>query len=219
MDLWDLVPSTWVKPLEPVKPFIERLSATLNAAQEAGQQILPPPTQIFRALQVSPDDVRVVVVGQDPYPNAQYACGLSFSVPAGTKALPGSLRNIVRELISDMGSTQAANGDLQPWVDQGVLLLNRTLTVVAGQSGSHAKLGWEEVTNRIIDVVVERNPQVVALLWGNHAQTLAPKFDAQAVVCGVHPSPLSAHRGFVGSRPFSAINQMLTHRHQEPIRW
>lgn len=181
--------------------------------------VLPAREQVFRALQVGPTDVSVVIVGQDPYPNPRHACGLSFSVPPGTRPLPASLRNILAEVRADVGSSIVGDGDLQPWVDQGVMLLNRTLTVTGGASRSHADLGWDVVTDRIVDVVAHASPASVALLWGADAQRLASRFPRDSVVMSSHPSPLSAHRGFSGSRPFSAANRILTARHRPAVRW
>jgi uracil-DNA glycosylase len=202
-----------------VRIQIDQISREITALESQGLEVLPAPQNVFRALQIAPSDVAVVIVGQDPYPNRLHACGLSFSVPAGTLPLPGSLRNILKEVISDTGQTQVTSGDLQPWVDQGVMLLNRTLTVTLGESNAHKDFGWGLVTDRIIDIVVAHNPDVVAVLWGNHAQRLKSKFNQSNVVLGVHPSPLSAHRGFFGSRPFSAANQILKTRQIEPIQW
>lgn len=205
--------------MEPVRVQIDHISREITALESQGLEVLPAPQNVFRALRIAPSDVVVVIIGQDPYPNRLHACGLSFSVPAGTLPLPGSLRNILKEVISDTGQTQVTSGDLQPWVDQGVMLLNRTLTVTAGESNAHKDFGWDLVTDRIIDIVVAHNPDVVAVLWGNHAQRLKSKFNQSNVVLGVHPSPLSAHRGFFGSRPFSAANQILKTRQIEPIQW
>lgn len=219
MDLWGFVPSAWQVELEPVRVQIDHISREITALESQGLEVLPAPQNVFRALRIAPSDVAVVIVGQDPYPNRLHACGLSFSVPAGTSPLPGSLRNILKEVVSDIGQTQVTDGDLQTWADQGVMLLNRTLTVTAGESNAHKDFGWDAVTDRIIDVVVAHNPDVVAVLWGNHAQSLKSKFNEHNVVLGVHPSPLSAHRGFFGSRPFSRVNELRTACHHEAIRW
>ncbi len=217
MDLWTLIPPAWQSPLTPVRPKIEGIAQQM--ARDPKAEIVPQNENIFRALQLSPNEVRVVIVGQDPYPNPTYACGLSFSVPRGTTPLPGSLRNILTEVVSDTGSTQIVDGDLSPWVEQGVMLLNRTLTAAAFESGSHQNWGWNEVTDRIIDVVVQSNPNVVGILWGKKAQELNNKFDDKHVISGVHPSPLSAQRGFFGSAPFSQVNRILQHDGYTPIRW
>lgn len=217
MDLWELVPKEWRTPLMPVRAELDAISSRLDSMTH--QQILPAPQNIFRALQIGPQDVSVVIFGQDPYPNPAHACGLSFSVPAGTSPLPGSLRNILLEVQNDTGSSIAVNGDLQPWVEQGVMLLNRALTVQAGVPGSHQGLGWDQVTTQIARVIAHSSSSAIALLWGKQAQQLAPVFASENVITGVHPSPLSAHRGFLGSKPFSRINELRASRQQQPIRW
>ena len=214
-DLWGFVPPAWHSALQSVHEQINQISDELSQRAD----VLPAPENIFRALSISPKDVKVIVVGQDPYPNPNHACGLSFSVPPGTKPLPGSLRNIIAEVISDVGSCTVADGDLEPWSRQGVLLLNRTLTVEAGSSDSHRSLGWAQVTDQIVTAAVAAQPDVVGVLWGKHAQEMAGHFSPGRVVVGVHPSPLSAHRGFLGSRPFSRVNQLLGEAGQTPILW
>ena len=218
MDLWEQVPLAWREPLRAQAAQIDAIGALLSGPSAAAA-VLPAADRVFRALQVAPQDVRVVIVGQDPYPNPDHACGLAFSVPAGTQPLPPSLRNILDEVRDDCGSTQCADGDLQAWVDQGVLLLNRSLTVAAGSPGSHVALGWRVVTQAIIDAVVAIDPLVVAVLWGTAAQELVVRFSANSVIASAHPSPLSAYRGFRGSRPFSRANAMLQRRALPPIRW
>ena len=175
---------------------------------------LPARADVFRALQIAPNKVRVVIVGQDPYPTPGHAHGLAFSVPAAVKPLPKSLANIFTELQSDLGG-RPANGDLTAWVDQGVLLLNRVLTVRAGQPGSHRGRGWETVTEAVLRAT---NPSV-ALLWGNDAQTARGFFHGAEIIASAHPSPLSAHRGFFGSRPFSRTNEILLAKGEQPIQW
>ena len=216
MDLWTSVPSAWRTGLSSVHSEIDTISARLEGSSSS---FIPKSSQIFRALDLAPADVRVVIVGQDPYPNPAHACGLAFSVPPGTSPLPPTLANILREVVSDIGSTQVGNGDLQPWADQGVLLLNRTLTTESGTSNSHAGLGWATVTDAVISSVVATNPRVPAILWGAAAQKVADNFEASSVVASVHPSPLSAYRGFFGSKPFSAVNAILQQRQNSPIRW
>jgi uracil-DNA glycosylase len=161
--------------------------------------------------------VRVVIVGQDPYPNISDAIGLSFSVPPRKSGLPGSLMNIQKEIITDIGSTTTSDGDLTRWADQGVMLLNRTLTVSAGESASHSSLGWAAVTETVVKHLAFQG--VIAVLWGNSARELAQHFSEDHRVEGVHPSPLSAHRGFLGSKPFSQVNQKLLGQNQAPIIW
>ena len=218
MDLWGRVPTAWRAALRDFEPDIARIGVHLDELA-AEVRVLPAPDQVFRALQVAPADVRVVIVGQDPYPNPAHACGLAFSVPSGVGPLPPSLRNILDEVRADCGGTAVVEGDLQPWVDQGVLLLNRTLTVTAGSVGSHNALGWRPITRAIVEAVTAADPQVPAILWGAAAQELTPLFDRSSVVASAHPSPLSAHRGFRGSRPFSTVNALLQQRQRTPIRW
>lgn len=183
------------------------------------EAILPTPSQVFRALQVPPDGVRVVIVGQDPYPHPAHAAGLAFSVPRGVWPLPPSARNIRAELEADMGIRVGDHFDLGAWVDQGVLLINRHLTTAAGNPGAHKEVGWAVVTAAIIDAVVEKSAQAVAILWGAHARQLIPRLGPLGVIESAHPSPLSAHRGFFGSRPFSRANTMLVKRGLPAIDW
>jgi len=215
IDLWEFVPSIWQTELAVVHEQIDAISYSLR--NSAG--FLPVAENIFRALVVPPKDVRVLIVGQDPYPNPEYACGLSFSVPSGTQSIPGSLRNIISEVRTDMGTCLVEDGDLEAWLSQGVMLLNRTLTVEAHSSDSHKHLGWEIVTDQIVTAIVAANPNVVAVLWGKQAQSLAKLFDSGRVIAGVHPSPLSAYRGFFGSRPFSRVNELLGAAGKSPIHW
>lgn len=175
---------------------------------------LPERSDVFRALQIARDKVRVVIVGQDPYPTPGHAHGLAFSVPASVRPLPKSLANIFAEMQSDLGA-RPAHGDLTAWVAQGVLLLNRVLTVRAGQPGSHRGRGWETFT----EAVLRATRPSVALLWGNDAQTAKGFFEGAEIIANAHPSPLSAHRGFFGSRPFSRTNQILLAKGEQPIRW
>ena len=161
--------------------------------------------------------MKVIIVGQDPYPNISDAIGLSFAVPARKTGLPGSLLNIQKEIMTDIGSTTTADGDLTKWTGQGVMLLNRVLTVTAGESGSHSKLGWQEITEKIVSHCA--NLGAVGLLWGLSARELAHLFKEDCLVEGVHPSPLSAHRGFLGSKPFSRVNQLLENKGKTAIIW
>lgn len=218
MELWRGVPPAWREPLGDLRDHIQSIGERLDERARSGS-VLPAREQVFRALQVGPTEVSVAIVGQDPYPNPQHACGLSFSVPPGTRPLPGSLRNILAEVRADVGSSVIGDGDLQPWVDQGVMLLNRTLTVTGGAPRSHADLGWDLVTNRIVEVIASASPTAVALLWGADAQRLASWFPHDSVIATSHPSPLSVHRGFSGSRPFSAANRILVGRQRPAVRW
>jgi len=202
-----------------VRPQIESISKALEYQMASGVQINPAQGQIFAALRVAPQDVRVVILGQDPYPNAEHAMGLSFSVPVRTTPLPPSLRNIIAEVSADVGNFSVVEGSLEPWIEQGVLMLNRVLTVETGKSDSHKTLGWQVVTDAILHVVVRANPEVVAVLWGSQAQQVGDLFNPDCVIKSVHPSPLSAYRGFSGSRPFSAVNRLLIERNQSPVIW
>ena len=219
MDLWELVPIAWRSDLDHVRPHIESIGQQLEQFSQAGMQIHPPREQIFAALAVAPVNIRVVILGQDPYPNASHAMGLCFSVPVGTKPLPPSLRNILTELASDVGECAVSQGNLEPWMKQGVLLLNRVLTVETGKSDSHKALGWQAVTRAILEAVVRCNPNVVAILWGSAAQQVRHLFNADCLIESAHPSPLSAYRGFLGSRPFTHANRVLAAHKQNQIQW
>ena len=217
MTLFALVPSPWQSVLEPLRTKIDSIGDELRKRADSGERILPDRDLVFRALQTPPEEVNVVLVGQDPYPNLSDACGLAFSIKPRTSNLPASLMNIQKEIITDIGSTMTADGDLSRWSDQGVLLLNRVLTVKAGESASHNALGWQEITRAIVAHAATRG--ALGLLWGAPARELAPLFQPGKVVEGVHPSPLSAHRGFLGSKPFSRINSLLIEIGKEPIQW
>lgn len=203
--------------MESHREEIEEIGGRLRDLADSGQRILPDKKLVFRALELPPEKVKVLIIGQDPYPNVQDACGLAFSVPSRKSGLPGSLMNIQKEILTDIGSTNTSDGDLSRWSNQGVMLLNRVLTVTAGQSGSHARFGWEKVTETVARICAER--ESVALLWGNYARELAHLFTEERIVQGVHPSPLSAHRGFLGSRPFSKVNEILRARGDDEIKW
>lgn len=191
----------------------------LRAELAAGRSYLPAGQHILRAFERPLADVRVLIVGQDPYPTPGHAVGLSFSVAREVRPIPRSLQNIYRELSSDLGVEPPAHGDLSAWADRGVLLLNRCLTVQPGKSAAHRGKGWETVTDRAIDVLVAREEPLVAILWGNDAQTLRPRLGTVPVVASVHPSPMSADRGFLGSRPFSRVNDLLGQQGAAPIDW
>lgn len=215
--LFSLVPEQWREILEPYREKVDEIGVQLQARADAGERILPDKKFVFRALELSPDDVRVVIVGQDPFPNIIDAIGLAFSVSPRTSGLPGSLMNIQKEIMTDIGSTATADGDLSRWSNQGVLLLNRVLTVTAGESASHANLGWQAITQAIVADCAER--EAIGVLWGNSARELSGLFKPENLVEGVHPSPLSAHRGFLGSRPFSTINEKLVKQGHQAIVW
>lgn len=215
--LFELVPNTWQPVLIDLRDEINEIGRQLQAKADQGERILPDKRHVFRALETPPDAVKVVIVGQDPYPNVSDAIGLAFAVSPRTSGLPGSLMNIQKEIMTDIGSTTTADGDLSRWSAQGVLLLNRVLTVSAGNSGSHADLGWQKVTYAIVQHVAELN--AVGMLWGNTARELAPLFNDDSLIEGVHPSPLSAHRGFLGSKPFSKTNEILKRKGLSEIIW
>jgi len=207
----------WAAALEPMSPTLARLGTFLREENAAGRGYLPAPDAILRAFEVPLSAVRVLIVGQDPYPTPGDPVGLSFSVPAG-HPLPRSLQNIAKELAADTGEV-LASGDLTAWQAQGVMLLNRVLTVRPGTPASHRGQGWEEFTAHAIRVLVERSGPLVAVLWGRDAQSLGPQLGQVARIESPHPSPLSASRGFFGSRPFSRANALLETQGSDPIRW
>ena len=214
---------SWKQPLLPVfdTPGMGKLRGFLKAEMAAGKQVFPRPADWFRALDLTPlDQVRVVILGQDPYHGPGQAHGLAFSVQPGVKT-PPSLVNIYKELRDDMGIAPAAHGHLEHWAQQGVLLLNSVLTVEAGQAASHAKRGWEHFTDAVIRLVNDRAQPVVFILWGSYAQKKAGFVDASRhlVLKSAHPSPLSAHNGFFGTRPFSRANAFLEQHGLPPIDW
>lgn len=203
------------------QPYMKQLGEFLRREKAAGKVIYPPGPMIFQALNSTPlERVRVVILGQDPYHGAGQAHGLCFSVQPGV-APPPSLQNIFKELKRDLNLDIPSHGYLQHWADQGVLMLNTSLTVEQGVAGSHAKMGWQRLTDRIIEVISERRSDVVFLLWGAHAQSKAKLIDParHLLLKSVHPSPLSAHRGFIGNGHFSRANQFLKQRGLEPIDW
>lgn len=203
------------------KPYMQSLRAFLLQEKAAGKTIFPPSPLIFNAFNHTPfDQVRVVIIGQDPYHGVGQAHGLSFSVPDGI-ALPPSLLNIYKEIESDLGIKMRGKGDLTAWADQGVLLLNATLTVEMANAGSHQKRGWETFTDAAIAALNENREGLVFVLWGSYAQKKGEMIDPQKhlVLKSVHPSPLSAHRGFFGNRQFSRINDYLQQRGEAPINW
>lgn len=215
------VPPTW-EALEPATRTAAFRDLGAFLAEEAARgPIFPPAAQVFRALALTPlPEVRVVILGQDPYHGPGQAEGLSFSVPRGVRS-PPSLRNILRELQADVGTPPPAHGSLERWARNGVLLLNTVLTVRAGEAHSHARRGWEGVTDAIVRLVAAKPTRVVFALWGGHAQRKRPLVEVgpHAVVEAAHPSPLAAHRGFLGSRPFSRIDAALKEAGQPPIDW
>lgn len=217
--LSELVEGGWARALEPVAPVVAELGRMLRADLTAGATYLPAGPHVLRAFTQPLDDVRVLVVGQDPYPTPGHAVGLSFSVDAGVRPLPRSLQNVFTELCADTGAAPPSSGDLTPWTERGVLLLNRVLTVAPGRPGSHRGRGWEQVTDQAIRALVARGRPLVAVLWGRDAQQLRPLLGDTPVVASPHPSPLSASRGFFGSRPFSRVNELLTAQGADPVDW
>jgi len=217
--LSELVDPGWAVALEPVAENIARMGEFLRAEVDAGRGYLPAGENVLRAFARPLADVRVLVVGQDPYPTPGHAVGLSFSVDPHVRPVPRSLQNIFTELESDLGLPRPGNGDLSPWADRGVLLLNRVLTVSPGKPGSHRGKGWEAVTEQAIRALVARGGPLVAILWGRDAQNLAPMLGSTPMVASVHPSPLSASGGFFGSHPFSRVNALLAQQGAAPIDW
>jgi uracil-DNA glycosylase len=214
-----LVAEDWAAVLEPVHADITAAGDFLRAEIEAGHSYLPAGPNILRAFRQPMADVRVLIVGQDPYPTPGHPVGLSFSVAPDVRPLPPSLVNIFRELSDDLGIPPSTHGDLSGWANQGVLLLNRVLTVRAGTPASHRGRGWERVTEQAIRALAERGGPLVAILWGRDAQTLKPILGDIPTIESPHPSPLSASRGFFGSRPFSRANALLIRQGAEPIDW
>lgn len=209
----------WAVALAPEQHTITALGEFLRAEAAAGFRTLPAGPSILRAFRAPLADVRVLIVGQDPYPTPGHPIGLSFAVERDVRPVPRSLANVYRELSSDLGIPAAQHGDLSRWSDSGVLLLNRVLTVRAGASGSHRGKGWEAVTDRAIRALVERRRPLVAILWGRDAQTLRPLLGETPVIASAHPSPLSAAGGFFGSRPFSRANALLEELGAAPVDW
>ncbi len=217
--LAEIIDPGWATALAPVADRITAMGDFLRAEVAAGRSYLPAGPNVLRAFGWPLADVRVLIMGQDPYPTPGHAIGLSFAVDAGVRPLPRSLANIYRELSTDLGIEPPAHGDLTGWADSGVLLLNRVLTVAPGQPASHRGKGWEAVTDQAIDALVARGGPLVAILWGRDAQTLRPALGAVPVIASAHPSPMSADRGFFGSRPFSRANALLEEQGAAPIDW
>jgi uracil-DNA glycosylase len=221
------VPDSWREALEPVlaTPEARRLGGWLTAEEAAGKAIFPPRGARLRALELTPlDEVKVVILGQDPYHGPGQAHGLCFSVPDGVQ-VPPSLMNIYKELESDLGIARSENGNLERWARQGVLLLNNSLTVEAHKAGSHAGKGWDAITDAAVAAVAAREAPSVFVLWGNHARNKAARVaglgpdSRHLVLASPHPSPLSAHSGFFGSKPFSQANAFLEAQGRGAIEW
>ncbi len=214
-----LVAPDWAEALAPVDDRIAAMGRFLREELAAGRSYLPAGDKVLRAFQRPLADVRVLVVGQDPYPTPGHPIGLSFAVDAHVRPVPRSLANIYQELRTDVGLEPPAHGDLTAWADQGVMLLNRVLTVRPGESASHRGRGWEEVTECAIRALAKRGGPCAAILWGRDAQSLKPLLAPVPWVESVHPSPLSASRGFFGSRPFSRVNRLLSEQGGVALDW
>ncbi|GLJ60558.1 uracil-DNA glycosylase [Microbacterium barkeri] len=214
-----LIDAGWAHALAPVAADIAALGDRLRAEVAAGRPYLPAGDRVLRAFQRPLADVRVLIVGQDPYPTPGHPIGLSFAVERHVRPIPRSLQNIYRELQSDLGVAPAPHGDLSAWSDQGVMLLNRVLTVSPGAPASHRGWGWERVTETAIRALAERGGPLVAILWGRDAANLKPLLGGGPSIESPHPSPLSASRGFFGSRPFSRANALLAQQGAGPVDW
>jgi uracil-DNA glycosylase len=215
----EIVEAGWAEALAPVADRIAAMGEFLRAEIAAGRTYLPAGNHVLRAFQQPFADVRVLIVGQDPYPTPGHPIGLCFSVAPDVRPLPKSLVNIFTEYGDDLGHPPPANGDLSPWTDNGVLLLNRALTVQPGTPNSHQGKGWEEVTEQAIKALAARGGPLVAILWGRNARNLRPLLDPVPCIESAHPSPLSARSGFFGSKPFSRANQLLEQQGAQPVDW
>ncbi|AQU69979.1 uracil-DNA glycosylase [Streptomyces niveus] len=218
-ELKEIVESGWADALAPVAQRITAMGDFLRAEIAAGRTYLPAGPNVLRAFQQPFDEVRILIVGQDPYPTPGHAVGLSFSVAPDVRPVPGSLDNIFREMHADIGAPRPSNGDLTPWTRQGVLLLNRALTTAPRKPAAHRGKGWEEVTEQAIRALVARNKPLVSILWGRDARNLRPLLGQLPAIESSHPSPMSADRGFFGSRPFSRANELLVQQGAQPVEW
>jgi uracil-DNA glycosylase len=217
--LRELIDPGWAEALAPVAGQVAQMGDFLRDEVAAGRRYLPAAGVILRAFASPLDEVRVLIVGQDPYPTPGHPVGLSFAVEQSVRPIPRSLVNIYKELHDDLGIDPPQHGDLSAWARQGVLLLNRVLTVAPGRPASHRGQGWEQVTDAAIAALVARGGPLVAILWGRDAQSLIPRLAGVPVIASPHPSPLSASRGFFGSRPFSRANALLVEQGAAPIDW
>jgi uracil-DNA glycosylase len=215
----DVVETGWAQALAPVADRVAAMGDFLRDEVAAGRAYLPAGENILRAFGQPFADVRVLIVGQDPYPTPGHPIGLSFAVERHVRPIPRSLQNIYRELRADLGVEPPAHGDLTRWTQNGVLLLNRVLTVAPGAPASHRGKGWEAVTGQAIDALVARDAPLVAILWGRDAQTLTPQLGKVPSIASAHPSPMSADRGFFGSKPFSRANALLVEQGADPVDW
>ena len=209
----------WATVLEPVADRIHSMGDFLREENASGRGYLPTGNDVLRAFTYPFDEVKVIIVGQDPYPTPGHAMGLSFSTAPGVRPLPRSLVNIFKEYSSDLGLPMPEDGDLTPWSEQGVALFNRVLSVQPGKAGSHRGKGWEEVTEHALRALAGRGKPLVAILWGRDAQNTQKFLGDTACICSPHPSPLSAARGFFGSKPFSHANELLVQQGAEPVNW
>ncbi|HZY29024.1 MAG: uracil-DNA glycosylase [Jiangellaceae bacterium] len=217
--LRELVDPGWADVLEPVAGDVAAMGEFLRAELAAGRSYLPAGANVLRAFSQPFDDVRVLIVGQDPYPTPGHAVGLSFSVGPDVRPLPPSLVNIFREYVDDLGFPEPATGDLSPWAEHGILLLNRALTVAPHRPAAHRGKGWEQVTEQAIRGLTARGTPLVAILWGRDARNLRPLLGGVPCIESAHPSPMSARSGFFGSRPFSRANLLLVQQGAEPVDW
>ncbi len=215
----EVMDAGWAQALEPVADRIAAMGEFLRAEIAAGRTYLPAGENVLRAFKQPFDDVRVLIVGQDPYPTPGHAVGLSFSVAPDVRPIPKSLINIYKEYCDDLGYPKPSNGDLTPWTENGVLLLNRALTVMPGKPNSHQGKGWEEVTEQAIKALAARGTPLVSILWGRNARNLRPLLDPLPCIESAHPSPMSASGGFFGSRPFSRANELLEQQGASPVDW
>jgi len=209
----------WVPALSKQDENLRQLALDLTERSSRGEVLLPEPKVMFRALTLPLAEVKVLIIGQDPYPTPGHPNGLAFAANKQVRPLPRSLKNIYKELEADLNIAPAPHPDLSPWQQRGVLLLNQALSVTAGKAGSHQKLGWEPILDALLSALNERPAPPVAILWGNHAQKFSPALSNLPQLCSAHPSPLSASRGFFGSKPFSETNRLLSAQGQEPIDW
>jgi uracil-DNA glycosylase len=217
--LANIVEAGWAEALAPAGDQIARMGTFLRGEVAAGRTYLPAGDNVLRAFKQPFADVRVLVVGQDPYPTPGHPVGLSFSVAPTVRPLPGSLVNIFREYTDDLGYPAPSNGDLTRWTEHGVLLLNRVLTVEPGKPGSHRGKGWEEVTEQAVTALAKRDAPLVVILWGRDARNTAPLLGSLPRIESAHPSPMSAHNGFFGTRPFSRANSLLEGQGAAPVDW
>lgn len=215
----DLIHPSWHHVFDARATELEAIEQFLAAESDSQHTVLPPAEEVFAAFAVPLDAVRVVILGQDPYPTPGHAMGLAFSVAPAVRPLPRSLTNIYRELESDLGIQPAEHGDLSAWAKQGVLLLNRVLTVRAGDAGAHRRIGWDAITEAALVALAHRGGPLAAILWGKDAQSAVPYLGDIPTISSAHPSPLSARNGFFGSRPFSRANELLVQQGGQPIDW